>query len=203
MRNEVLISADTHVGETEDLRARLPEKFRRYLQRLVPAANGDLDLEIAGKIVEFDERNIELSDHDRELEFRSDPSFGTDLDRRMCDMAREGVDAQVVFPNLSLDCGGGRAPSEYTDALALAYNDFVMDVFSDQPKRFKPAGMIPVDHVGRAVEEEGWLDDIWQQWDRVPPARLLKQSGERGQVRQGQEVLFNLPPLPFGRGGPD
>ncbi len=149
---EVLISSDAHVGETEELRARLPERFRRYLPRQVPNANGDLDVEVGGRIVEF-ASELELSDADRQLEFRSDPSFGTDLDRRTRDMAREGVDAQVVFPNISLDCGGGRTPSEYADALAVAYNDFVMDAFSDQPKRFKPAAMIPVDDVDRAVAE--------------------------------------------------
>ena len=148
---EVLISSDTHVGETEDLRARLPERFRRYLPRLVPNPNGDLDLEVAGRIVESAEPDLELTDAELQLEFRTDPSFGTNLDRRLRDMAREGVDGQVVFPNLSLDCGGGRTPVEYAGALAVAYNDFVMDTFSDQPERFKPAAMIPVDDVDLAI----------------------------------------------------
>ena len=151
---DVLISADAHVGETEDLRARLPEALRRHVPLLVPTAKGDVDVEVGGKIVEFSPDGVaDLSDRDKELEFRSDPSFGTDLGRRMRDMAREDVRAQVVFPNLTLDCGGGQSSSEYAVALATAYNAFVWDVFSAEPKRFKPAAMLPLDDLGQAVAE--------------------------------------------------
>jgi predicted TIM-barrel fold metal-dependent hydrolase len=68
-------------------------------------------------------------------------------------MAREDVRAQVVFPNVSLDCGGGQASSEYASAFATAYNDFVWDVFSPEPKRFKPAAMLPLDDMSAAVAE--------------------------------------------------
>ena len=153
-RVDVLISADAHVGETEDLRARLPEALRRHVPLLVPTAKGDVDVEVGGKIVETSPYgDADLSDRDKELEFRSDASFGTDLGRRMRDMAREDVRAQVVFPNISLDCGGGRSSSEYAVALATAYNDFVWDVFSAEPKRFKPAAMLPLDDLGQAVAE--------------------------------------------------
>ncbi len=153
-RVDVLISADSHVGETEDLRARLPEALRRHVPLLVPTAKGDVDVEVGGKIVPFSPYgDAELSDCDKELEFRSDPSYGTDLGRRMRDMAREDVRAQVVFPNISLDCGGGQSSREYAVALAMAYNDFVWDVFSAEPKRFKPAAMLPLDDLGQAVAE--------------------------------------------------
>jgi predicted TIM-barrel fold metal-dependent hydrolase len=153
-RADVTISADAHVGETEDLRDRLPEPLRRHVPVLIPAANGDVDIEVDGEIVPFSPDEVaDLSDRDKELEFRSDPSRGTDLGRRMRDMAREDVRAQVVFPNVCLDCGGGQTPSEFAVALATAYNDFVWDVFSPEPKRFKPAAMLPVDDVGEAVAE--------------------------------------------------
>lgn len=148
----VLISADSHVGETEALRARLPEHLRRFFTKLVPAENGDLDFEYAGEVSNFPVRK-ELSDRDREKEFRSDPSLGTDLDIRLRDMAREGVDAQVIFPNLGLASGGGRESVEYYEAYARAYNDYVWEAFSDQPRRFKPAAALPVDDVASAVAE--------------------------------------------------
>jgi predicted TIM-barrel fold metal-dependent hydrolase len=151
-RPEILISADSHVGETEALSERLPEHLRPFLTRLVPAANGDLDFEYAGEVGNFPTRKA-LSARDREKEFRSDPSMGTDLDIRLRDMAREGVDAQVVFPNLGLASGGGRESVEYYEAYARAYNDYVAEVFGDQPKRFKPAGALPVDQIESAVAE--------------------------------------------------
>jgi predicted TIM-barrel fold metal-dependent hydrolase len=149
---DVLISADSHVGETEALHARLPEYLRQFVTRLVPAANGDLDFEYAGEVGNFPVRK-ELSDRDREKEFRSDPSLGTDLDVRLHDMAREGVDAQVIFPNLGLASGGGRESVEYYEAYARAYNDYVEEAFSDKPERFKPAGALPVDNIESAVAE--------------------------------------------------
>jgi hypothetical protein len=66
---------------------------------LVPAKGGDHDVETNGEVKERSSRK-KLCARDRELEFRSDPSLGTDLDRRMRDMAREGVAAQVIFPNI-------------------------------------------------------------------------------------------------------
>ena len=42
LQADVTISADAHVGETEDLRDRLPEPLRRHVPVLVPNANGDV-----------------------------------------------------------------------------------------------------------------------------------------------------------------
>ena len=149
---DVLITADSHVGETEALHERLPEHLQRFLTKLVPADNGDLDFEYAGEVGNSPVRK-KLSERDREKEFRSDPSLGTNLDTRLHDMAREGVDAQVIFPNIGLASGGGRESVEYYEAYARAYNDYVGEVFSDQPKRFKPAGALPVDNIESAVAE--------------------------------------------------
>ena len=102
---DLLISADAHVAENEDLRARLPESLRERMPLMVLGKGDDFDVETNGEVRERSSWK-KLSARDRELEFRTDPSFRTDLDRRMRDMAREGVDAQVIFPNVALDCGG-------------------------------------------------------------------------------------------------
>lgn len=148
---DIVISADSHVGETTGLRDRLPEEFRDRMQLIVPTPGKDITIYLGDEVVELPE--AELTAADRELEFRDDPSLGTDLDRRVRDMAREAVDAQVVFPNIALDCGGGAAPRAYNQALAAAYNDFVYETFAPQSQRFKPAGMLDLDDIDQAVAE--------------------------------------------------
>ena len=138
----LLISADSHVAENVDMRARLPEHLRERMPVLVPGKGGDLDAEMNGEIKNRSSWKT-LSKRDRELEFRADPSLGTDLERRMRDMSREGVDAQVIFPNSGLNCGGSHQSREYSKAFARAYNEYVREVFAPASKRFKPAAMPP------------------------------------------------------------
>jgi predicted TIM-barrel fold metal-dependent hydrolase len=148
----LLISADAHVAENEDLRARLPEHLRERMPLMVLGKGGDFDVESNGEVRERSSWKT-LSARDRELEFRSDPSFGTDLDRRMRDMAREGVDAQVIFPNVALDCGGSHQTREYSKAFARAYNEYVREAFAPASQRFKPAAMLPTDDIEDTVAE--------------------------------------------------
>ena len=148
---DVLISADSHVGETKRLRDRLPEEFRGLMQLVVPSPHEDITVYMGDEVFERPMR--EPSAADRELEFRDDPSLGTDLGRRRRDMAREGVDAQVVFPNIALDGGGGTAPLAFNETFARAYNDYVFEIFEPDRERFKPAAMVSVDDVDEAVRE--------------------------------------------------
>jgi predicted TIM-barrel fold metal-dependent hydrolase len=148
----LLISADAHVAENEDLRARLPEHLRERMPLMVLGKGGDFDVESNGEVRERSSWKT-LSARDRELEFRSDPSFGTDLDRRTRDMAREGVDAQVIFPNVALDCGGSHQTREYSKAFARAYNEYVREAFAPASQRFKPAAMLPTDDIEDTVAE--------------------------------------------------
>ena len=149
---EILITADSHVGETEALRERMPAEFREYLPRFRVGLNGELTFEVKGQTTVL-QAVRDATPADLEREFRSDPSLGTDLDVRRGHMLRENVDAQVVFPNLGLLCGLGREPQAYCEAWAHAYNDYLLDVFGSDPERFKPAAMLHVEDVGVAVAE--------------------------------------------------
>ena len=149
---DLLISADAHIGESAALRERLPEHMRERMRLLVAGRNGDHDVEVNGAVQPRSSWKT-LSTRDKELEFRSDPSLGANLDRRMRDMAREGVDAQVIFPNIGLDFGGSHQSEAYARVFASTYNDHVHEVFAPQSKRFKPAGMLPTDDVADTVAE--------------------------------------------------
>jgi len=149
---DVVITADAHVGEPEALRERLPERFRARLPELTVNTDGNLVFKVNGKVVEGPpERKPTAEDLLRE--FRSDPSQGTNLDRRLHDMAIEDVDGQVIFPNIGLCCSMGDDDAEYYRAWARAHNDLVWDLFNPHQQRFKPAGMIPIDDIDAAVDE--------------------------------------------------
>ena len=149
---ELLITADAHVGETDDMIQRVPEEFRERIPRMSLRPDGALIIEVGDRLIE-DPPAAEFDDRVRRLEFRNDPSLGTDLASRYRDMAVEGVDGQVIFPNLGLGCNAGLEPPEFHAAWARAYNDFVWEVFADDRKRFKLAAMIAVEDIEIAIAE--------------------------------------------------
>ncbi len=112
---DVVITADTHVGEPEALRERLPERFRARLPELTVNTDGNLVFKVNGKVV-YGPPERKPTAEDLLREFRSDPSQGTSLERRLHDMAIEGVDGQVIFPNIGLCCSMGDEDVEYYQA---------------------------------------------------------------------------------------
>ncbi len=152
--HDVVITADAHVGEPEDLRRRLPKKFRDQLVEFGVDDDGNLQFSLKGKPLSDGPKAVNKPNaEDLTREFRTDPSQGTDLDRRLHDMAVEGVDGQVIFPNIGLGCSMGSASADFYHAWSTAYNDFVWDTFAADPARFKPAAMLAVDDIARTVAE--------------------------------------------------
>jgi predicted TIM-barrel fold metal-dependent hydrolase len=149
---DVVITADAHVGEPQLFRARLPERFRARLPELTVNTDGNLVFKVNGKVV-YGPPERKPTAEDLLREFRSDPSHGTDLERRLHDMAIEGIDGQVIFPNIGLCCSMGDEDAAYYQAWARTHNDFVWDLFKPYQHRFKPAGMIPIDDIDLAVAE--------------------------------------------------
>ena len=151
--SDVVISTDAHVGEPEALRQRLPKAYRDRLPIFGVDRNGNLDIRIKGEKRTTRRKRRKPTPEDLLREFRSDPSQGTDLDRRLHDMALEGVDGQVIFPNIGLSCSMGTDSPGYYHAWARAHNDFVWDVFGPHHDRFKPAAMLAVDDPKRMLAE--------------------------------------------------
>ena len=75
------------------------------------------------------------------------------FDLRKRHMAREGVDAQVVFPNIALNGASTREPTEYAPVFAEVYNNYVAEVFGPEPHRFKAAAMLPTDAIEDTLAE--------------------------------------------------
>jgi len=150
--SEVLISADSHVDEPSELWDRLPADLRAQRPALETLPDGGERYTIEGSTISLPLQE-QLTEDDWACEYRRDPSGASDLTRRMADMAREGVDAQVIFPNIALNCGGSDQSQEYSKAFARAYNDYVREAFAPASKRFKPAAMIPTDDIEDTLAE--------------------------------------------------
>ncbi len=151
--SDVVITTDAHVGEPEALRRRLPRAYRDRLPIFRVDKNGNLDIRVKGEKRMTNRKQRKPTPEDLLREFRSDPSQGTDFDRRLHDMALEGVDGQVIFPNIGLSCSMGTHSPGYYHAWARAHNDFVWDLFGPHHDRFKPAAMLAVDDPKRMLAE--------------------------------------------------
>ncbi len=150
--HDVVISADAHVGEPGAIRPYFPEEFRDRLPEFTVGGDGHFRILIDGE-ERPDSRKKAPNETDLMKEFRTDPSQGVDLERRYRDMAMEGVDAAVLFPNLGLAVSRGDEPAEYYHAWARAHNEFVRDVFEPARHRLKPAAMLAVDDIGEMLKE--------------------------------------------------
>ncbi len=151
--SDVVITADAHVGEPEALRRRLPKTYRDRMPRLVRLKDGNVTFPAGGEKPNTRRKRRKPTPEDLLREFRDDPSEGTCLERRLHDMALEGVDGQVIFPNVGLACSMGNDSSGYYHAWARAHNDFVWDVFGPVHDRFKPSAMLAGDGPQRMLAE--------------------------------------------------
>ncbi len=98
-----VISADSHVQEPPELYSEwLDARFRDRVPRR-ETRDGKTYVIVDGK----KPRRVDLADaradeDDQDREFRNDPTGGRDVDRRLGDMARDGVAGEVIYPNSSL-----------------------------------------------------------------------------------------------------
>lgn len=150
--HNVVISADSHVGEPEAMRAYMPKEFLPLLPELEINTDGNFKMSLDGEDL-FRAPRAKPGPVDLMKEFRSDPSQGTDLDYRLKHMALQGVDAAVIFPNIGLSVSMGNSPPEFNHAWARAYNDFAWDTFSPHHHRFKPAAMLAIDTIEETLAE--------------------------------------------------
>lgn len=141
--SDIVVTADSHIGEPNAFRERLPKAYRDEFPKFAYDADGHRN-----------EASLETpTEEDLLREFRTDPDMGSNLDRRLHDMALEGVDGEVIFPNRGLACSLGRKPAAYYHAWAETYNDYVWDAFAGHRERFKLAALLAIDNIDETVAE--------------------------------------------------
>ena len=153
MTPQTIISADSHVQEPDEIYSeRLPREFRDRVPR-IEERDGKRYFMVEGrKPRRLDLAETRETEEDQQREFRSDPSGGRDIDRRLADLARDGVDAEVIYPNDSLAVFLSPDP-RYQMAVAQAYNDWISEWFGGHRDRFAPVGVLPVADIPAAIAE--------------------------------------------------
>ena len=81
---------------------------------------------------------------------------GSDPRARFADMDLEGIDVAILFATVAMGPSSGMLPSgdvAFETALCRAYNSWVADYASTDPKRLKPVAVLPTRNIPEAVRE--------------------------------------------------
>lgn len=157
-RDAPVIDADAHKLEN-------PLVFLDYVAapyrgrvRLVAGARGEARLEVSDRLPGGTSVRRLVPEPDPRGEDRSPyadhaSALGSVFRRvRLRDMARDGVDVQVLFPTLAL-AYSSLADAELATALCRAYNDYVSADCAVAPTQLVPVGVVPLQDVSAATEE--------------------------------------------------
>jgi predicted TIM-barrel fold metal-dependent hydrolase len=149
---DFVVSADGHLLEPTDLfRTRLPAHLR---DRAVWEEDFEIEPFVEGGATVF--RRLHTAGFEGWTVSRYRQTGGRtpegDPDMILEDMDLDGVDAQVLHPNLSL-FGLYSDDHELSMAHARVYNDYVVERFSPYFDRLAPTAPIPLTDVGDAVVE--------------------------------------------------
>ena len=158
-----VISADDHVQETPDLwRKRLPTHLRDKAPKIIILEDGAaawlwdknpprrLGMDVwAGRQIK-EEKDVETVPWEKVHPATYDP------DARIKAMDQDGIYAAVLYPNFARAFIGMWLPGssvtsprrrEYALACIQAYNDFIAEFCSTDPRRLAPVGIVPMDSV--------------------------------------------------------
>ena len=175
MSKEFVVSGDTHIIEPVDLfKTRLPKNLR---DRALWEEEFTLDEPLVpGGHTEFKKLHTAGFDGWTVSKYRQFPGPTPDGDPEhiLRDMDVEGVDASVMFPNLSLFVLF-TDDHELSIAHARVYNDYVAERYLPYKDRMRPTAAIPLTDIDDAVAEI----------ERIARAGL------------GAILLPEIPPVPY------
>lgn len=148
MHDYFIVSADCHVLEPPDLwEKRIEAKFRHRIPRLEVDANGRKWLVVEGQ-GKKGIRDFTLDGED--LERAKAGSF--DLAKRCQDLDRDGIDAEVIYPNRGLLMWTSPDTAMQT-AMCRVWNDWAIEVFGPSQQHSVPTAAIAPQDVDAAVQE--------------------------------------------------
>src|SRR5438270_5496075 len=143
-----MVSADCHVNEPPNLWVeRIEPEYRNRLPRIEVDANG-VKWSVVEGYAPQKLRDLKLEGEDKE---RS--SAGSrDPEERLRDHARDGIDAEVIFPNRGLQMWATPDPV-FSQAMCRVYNSWAWEVFGGYYDRLSPLACIASGDLEGAIEE--------------------------------------------------
>ncbi len=154
-----VISADSHCNEPQSLYDRLPTE---YLERAPHEAvvNGERCLIYEGQPPSPIEAPHPLNEDDMSRYWRDGEEVGRvqhreggmDIDLRLADLERDGVSAEVIYPQAVFKMFASPDPL-FQKTLATLYNDYHHEVLGSRPDVFALTAEIPMLNIQDAIEE--------------------------------------------------
>jgi predicted TIM-barrel fold metal-dependent hydrolase len=146
-RKYFIVSADAHANEPADLWAtRIDAKYRERVPRVTVDANG-----VKWRVSEGHRpdrlRTDELVGEDRLRQLA-----GADPEERLRDMDRDGIDAEVIFPNKGLSMWA-TPDGAFAMAQCRVYNEWAWEVFASYNHRMSPAAAIATADLEGSIAE--------------------------------------------------
>jgi predicted TIM-barrel fold metal-dependent hydrolase len=143
----LMISADCHCNEPAGLwHKRLDQKYQNRLPRIEVDANG-----VKWLISEGTQRSRLLDSH-LEGEDNVRNKAGYDPVERLKDHQRDGVDAEIIFPNKGLAMWATQ-DAEFGAAQCRVWNDWAWETFGEYNDVMSPMAAIMTADVNLAIEE--------------------------------------------------
>ncbi len=163
-RAQRLISADSHVNEPPDLwTSRVPARYAERAPRIMAFDAGDAwVIEGVDDPITFGMNacaGLAPEEQRSWARFADIRSGGYDPKARLDEMARDDVDAEVLYPTPRLSQGvAANTDADLHHAMVRAYNDWLSEYVEYAPARFGGLAMLPNRGVGEAVAE---IDRVW------------------------------------------
>ena len=142
-----MVSCDSHMNEPANLwRERLDAKYRDRLPRIEVDEKG-----VKWSISEGHQRS-RLHDSVFQGEDLERQKSGADPEQRLKDMARDGVDAEIIFPNKGLAMWA-TPDSQFAMAQCRIYNDWAWEIFGNYNDRMSPMAALATGDLEGSIKE--------------------------------------------------
>ena len=144
----LMVSTDGHAQEPKDLWAtRMDDKYQDRLPGVIIGMKGQKFQKTEGFRNPLKLNNIEFEGQDR---LRN--KAGYTAEGRLADLAADGTDAEIIFPNKGLTMWATADP-EFSHAMCHVYNDWAWEVFGPYQDQLLPMACIAPAALDEAIAE--------------------------------------------------